>query len=144
MFGLKIINSKANDVLLERIAQLETENADVCLIIDELETELAKIEKQTLKTVDNEKLLKIECNRLNKLLAESNGKNSVTIIISDDLSTITPIIRHRADVFETIFQNGYLNDSQNSKEATELAMLTIANDGLTQLLSEFVEPFKED
>jgi hypothetical protein len=64
--------------------------------------------------------------------------NYVKILFSNDLQQISPFIGFRADCFESLFQEGMLKDGQeNNSHAIQLALLSLANDGLSQLLEAF-------
>jgi predicted RNase H-like nuclease (RuvC/YqgF family) len=85
-----------------------------------------------------------EAEHLSEIIQKERSQNSVTLTIGDDLTTVTPVVRSKPNAFETLFQNGYLNDAQNSQHAIELSLMLIANEALTQLLEQFESPVRGD
>lgn len=87
---------------------------------------------------------KAEIDRLNALLNNAES-NYVKLMISPDMRQITPVIGTRSDAFENLFQDGMLDDSQSDNAmAVQLAMLSVALDGLQQLLESFEPQLTED
>lgn len=77
-------------------------------------------------------------------LSSNSSENYVKISFSNDLFRVVPVIGHRDDAFEALFQEGLLKDGDNNPHAIQLALLTLASDALVQLLQAFEEPLSED
>lgn len=70
----------------------------------------------------------------------SEESNYVKLVFSNDLQKITPFIGFRPDCFESLFQEGFLKDGQeDNPHAIQLALMSMANDGLAQILEAFEE-----
>ncbi|WGH49521.1 hypothetical protein [Alishewanella phage vB_AspM_Slicko01] len=144
MFGLTTINksklAKMHEELEVSISICDRFSKDNQKCIEKLHN----TEKELDEVLAELNQLKHDHAELKKITKEQNISNSVSIVMDDTMTKFTPVIRHKPNVFEVLFQSGYLNDSQNNKEAIELALLTISSEVLTQLLDEFVEPFREE
>lgn len=144
MFGYTLIKkselNKTQTLLEENIL----ENGRLNRELSEAEFKLKKLEEQRRLLEEELESKKIECQMLDETIRKEKSSNSVTLTISDDLVSITPIVRTKQNSFELLFQNGYLNDSQNSQHAIELAFMLIANEALTQLLEQFESPVRGD
>ena len=71
--------------------------------------------------------------------------NSVELVIADDLTKVTPIVKFRRDVFEKMVELGYLSDKDEGSDiAIQLALMTIAHEALDQIIESFSQPVEED
>lgn len=119
-------------------AQFQKKVDDIVEIAQELSTELAEKD-------DTIKELEAELENLRKNAVITEGKSSVTVELSDDLNSITPIIRYNEKAPESLFQQGLIDDSQTENQfAIQLALLTLAHDGLLQLLESFEEKTEDE
>lgn len=104
----------------------------------ELQVEVA--EQECSRAADEIRELKKQI----ETLSSKSDDNYVKIQFSNDLFKVIPIIGYREDVFESLFQEGLLDDGDNNQHAIQLALLTMASDALQQLLQAFEEPLVED
>jgi len=132
----KIVKSKTLRDYDELVLALSNNNTKLSDMNDELHSKLFESDKRIVDLLE-------EINKLKRLTAESKTENSVTLVMDDNLQKITPLIRYKSNVFDTLFQNGYLNDTQNSNVAIELALITVAADGLNQLIDSFAPNISE-
>lgn len=87
--------------------------------------------------------LQEEVERLNGLLTNSEH-NEVTLRMSDDLLTMTPIVRWKPHLGEKLYEIGYLRDTDGeSPMAIQLALMSVGYEALTQLVESFEQPVKE-
>lgn len=127
----KLVSRKRFDELLmsEFVAE------DRGRYIEELLSSVADLEDKIAQANDELLQLKTKYEKY-----ENSTENSVTLKISQDMETITPIITHRDDAFESLFQIGMLSDAQSGNQfAIQLALMTVASEGLTQILDSFEE-----
>lgn len=73
-----------------------------------------------------------------------SDSNEVTLRIADDMTTITPIVRWKDNTPEKLIEIGALNDSQNSKTSTQVALMAIAHEALTDIMDSFLEPVGDE
>lgn len=70
--------------------------------------------------------------------------NVVELEIANDLTTVTPTVRFRRDVFEKMVELGYLSDKdQNNDMAIQVALMTITHEALQQIIDSFSEPVED-
>lgn len=79
-----------------------------------------------------------------EVLEGDNDKNSVEIRIDDSITTGTPIVRYKQAVVDKLVEEGYLRDGNTDQFAIQLALLTISQEILTQLVESFAEPVSSD
>jgi len=117
--------------LLERIAENKKEfEAKMSELLNEREELTSRMED-----------LRTKINALDAPMDE----NCVKVFISNDLQTIKPVISYRDDVFESLFQEGFLDDTQQGNEfSVQLALITIAAEGLGQIVESFEEPVSKE
>lgn len=73
-----------------------------------------------------------------KEMTISSDQNYVKLNISENLQQITPVIGVRPDCFEYLFQEGLVDDTKVGNQfAVQLALMSIAAEGLNQLLESF-------
>lgn len=75
-----------------------------------------------------------------------SDQNSVTLQVNDDLTSVTPYVRVKEEVFEKMVELHYLNDAVNPETkamAMQLALLTIANESLDQIIESFTSPVEK-
>jgi hypothetical protein len=129
----RFISTKRYKELLE----LEQKIGELEASLDATRGELASCSMLTeslIQTIDELRKEK-EAETQNLVFEDSNY---VKILFSNDLQQISPFIGFRADCFESLFQEGMLKDGQeNNSHAIQLALLSLANDGLSQLLEAF-------
>ena len=78
------------------------------------------------------------------VLEGDTDKNSVEIRIDDNITTGTPIVRYKQTVVDKLVEEGYLRDGNTDQFAIQLALLTISQEILTQLVESFAEPVSSD
>ena len=82
--------------------------------------------------------LRIEHQKLLDLTTKAETENSVTIVIDDTFSKITPLFRWKNNCPENMFQAGYIQDKDiGNSIAIQLALATVAYEGLETLLDNF-------
>lgn len=79
-----------------------------------------------------------------EVLEGDTDKNSVEIRIDDNITTGTPIVRYKQTVVDKLVEEGYLRDGNTDQFAIQLALLTISQEILTQLVESFAEPVSSD
>ncbi len=119
---------------------------------------LEKVEKFWNESISREKEKSLEVANLKKVLEEKENKikeledkladtnsdtNSVLIKISDDLTSIVPIVRYNPEILEKLLEMGYIRETGDAKHdgfAIQIALIDIAKDGLIQIIDAFSEP----
>lgn len=113
--------------------------------IEMLKYELAG-KSQIIKTLreDNERSFDT-INSLNEKLEKfESSTNEVVTKISTDLTQVTPIVRYNPEIVEKLIELGYVNDATaQDKFAIQLALITVAQEALTQLVESFSEELEE-
>jgi len=111
------------------------------------ENELESRIRESILLEQKNKELEEQLEQANAKLEEVNSafaeENSVTLIIDDTLTHVTPYVKVREDVFDKMVELHYLNDAVNPETkgmSMQLALLTIASDGLDQILDAFSSP----
>src|SRR5690554_3941000 len=70
--------------------------------------------------------------------------NSVELAIANDLTTVTPTIKFRRDVFEKMVELGYLSDKdEGNAMAIQVALMTVSFEALQQIIEAFSEPVED-
>ena len=82
-------------------------------------------------------------NQIN-VLQEDADKNSVEIRIDDTITTGTPIVRYKQTVIDKLVEEGYLREGNTDQFAIQLALITISQEILTQLVESFTEAVASD
>lgn len=133
---LYALEEEATD-LSTRCGQLDRNNEYLNRQVEELEAHLEDAQRAIqLIRDENQKLLDYSV---------QSDTNEVIIRISEDLTSITPIVRWRGeDASEKLIELGMLKDANNTKTATQVALMTIALDGLEQIIEEFQPTVQED
>lgn len=68
----------------------------------------------------------------------TDEKNSVSLIIHEDLTKITPIIRYREDVIDKLIELGHISEAQREdKYAIQIALAIISEEALSQMIELF-------
>lgn len=125
-----------------------TELREEIIRLKDANTQLAS-EKEQLngRNIDLQDKLDYEQERYEELLAlstETSDKCKVTFEIDDNLTKITPVIKWKDSIVEKMIEAGYLKDANVSKTAVQLGLMAIASEALEQILTDFVEPMRED
>ncbi len=151
MFGLKLIKEAHLKEIENKLSDLNQKLAETTAQKDRLQMFNSDHQERVSEMAEKIKELSIELEKKQSKIAEllatidkEKTNNSVTLTISDDLSSITPIIRTKQNAFEILFQNGYLSDAQNSQHAIELSFMLIANEALSQLIEQFEPQVRVD
>lgn len=151
MFGLKLIKEAHLKEIENKLSDLNQKLAETTANKDRLQMLNSDHQERVSEMSERIKELSTELEKKQSKIAEllatidkEKTNNSVTLTISDDLSSITPIIRTKQNAFEILFQNGYLSDAQNSQHAIELSFMLIANEALSQLIEQFEPQVRVD
>lgn len=122
----------------EKILNFEEEICRLSYIVKE-QRDLISLQKTKIDEKSAElDALKIEHQKLLDLSTKSEKENSVTIILNDDFTKITPLFRWKSDCPEKLFQAGYIQDKDiDNPIAIQLSMATVAFEGLETLLDNF-------
>lgn len=65
-------------------------------------------------------------------------KNQVSFQINDLLTEVTPTVKWREEVVDSLVQSGFLNiRDENNKYAIQLALMTVAYDALSSIIDQF-------
>lgn len=89
---------------------------------------------------ENERLVE----EVEKLKSAEADTNSVTLSISDDLTSIIPLVRYKPDLQEKLIQAHYLSDGNVTSHAIQLALMLISHEGLEQILEQFGHPMSKE
>lgn len=121
----------------ERCIELVENNKKLNMKMEELQDHLSKSQRDVQD-------IKEENDRLMELTSNSD-KNEVVLRISEDLTLITPVVRWRGDeTSEKLIELGMLKDSNNTKMATQVALMAVALEGLEQIIEEFQPSIQEE
>lgn len=134
---------KQNDEKDELIKTLQEANEQLCAL-REANAHVAQTRENEVQALNEEvSMIRSHCEELEEKLRNStisDDENTVTLVISDDMVTIKPIIRYNEDAPENLMQSGLLSDARSSSEfAVQLALMTIAHDSLAQIIESFEE-----
>lgn len=139
----KIIKSKEYERLLR--AKLDADYYKEEVDMYRKRSENASVKNFELAHSLNKKIkeLEEEVERLNNLSVKSNH-NEVTIQLSDDLITITPVVRWKDSTEQKLIEIGALPDGENTPYAIQIALMTMAYEGIQQIVESFYPPVSED
>lgn len=143
---IRIVKKSTLDELRERLEQAEI---DLCKRKEMYNTVTDNYDflhgdyKEVLKQLeDAQKLVEEKQAVIDKM---NSDKNRVTLVIGDDMTSITPFVASTDDVFEKLFQIGMVDDTQQgNRPAMELALMMIAHESLEQIITQFAAPVKDD
>nr|MDA3807835.1 hypothetical protein [Thiomicrorhabdus sp.] len=83
--------------------------------------------------------------KLQKFTEVHDNETSVKIILDDTLEKATPIIKYNANITDKLIESGYLSHNDADKFAVQIALLTITEEVVGQLVSSFTaEPAEID
>lgn len=108
------------DLLQEQNEESNEQIEELLCKVEELEQEKEELRKQSL--IDD--------------------KNQVTLTISDDLQTITPVIKFKETANDILLKNGYATGTSDMQ--TQIGLMIVADEALNQIVSSFTEDIKED
>lgn len=150
---------KTKKLLLDRVEKLGSELAEMTTHRDALLAELTESQEKS-RTLHSEldvarislkeakeSLIAVreELEALKSKMVLSENSNSVLVEISDDMSTIKPIVRYNEQAGEAMFKAGLLNDVQiENPFAIQLALITVTHDGLLQIIESFEEKIEDE
>jgi hypothetical protein len=70
-------------------------------------------------------------------------ENSVTITFDDTLQKATPILKYKPDITDKMVEMNIITSANTDKYSVELALLTMTEEVVSQILDSFGETFKE-
>ncbi|MBG24004.1 MAG: hypothetical protein CMF22_11180 [Idiomarinaceae bacterium] len=116
-----------NERLREEIEALTVQYDGLKEVFDEL-------------TATSQKAIEEQAEAEKKLETLTQAENKIQLTVSDDLETITPFTSVKPEMWDTLLEAGMVSESVsgNSRRfAMQLALLTIASEGLSQLIEQF-------
>lgn len=124
--GIKLTRcQKELDAAYEEIKNSDTVNEELRDTIRKLEDSIAVMQKAQEEAVVSD-------------------TNSVELAIANDLTTVTPTIKFRRDVFEKMVELGYLSDKdEGNAMAIQIALMTVSFEALQQIIEAFSEPVED-
>lgn len=140
---IKIITSQYHNELLSTTKDLTNQIKELVehrdqefevlgSIINNHKAECSRLEEEL-------KAAKDQVSQLQKAYASAD-ENSVTLRVSDDLTKVVPIVRFKPSTFDKFAELGYLKDEQEGNTfAAQLALLTVVQEALGQILESFTE-----
>lgn len=133
---IKIITSQYHNELLstnkELTDQIKELNEQINWELDGYRAERTRLEEEL-------KAAKDQVSQLQKAYSSAD-ENSVTLRVSDDLTKVVPIVRFKPSTFDKFAELGYLKDEQEGNTfAAQLALLTVVQEALGQILESFTE-----
>jgi len=133
---IKLLKTKTYNQFKERITQLEKE------LEEEKQSHTALSDAYENQSVDL-KLIKEQYDSLLNKLNDSD-ENSVKFVISKDLTQVTPVVRVNTESHEKMIEMGYIKDGdENHKFATQLALITIVDEAVDQIIESFSAPIEK-
>jgi len=122
------------------LASKEKELVEQMGALSEAEARLKRAEKDLTECY---RIMGDMKNQIN-VLQEDADKNSVEIRIDDTITTGTPIVRYKQTVIDKLVEEGYLREGNTDQFAIQLALITISQEILTQLVESFTEAVASD
>ena len=77
-----------------------------------------------------------------ELLMKTEDRNQVTILISDDMTNIEPVIKFKETANDYLMKIDYVNGT--SDHETQIGLMLVAQEGLTQIVESFTERLRDD
>jgi predicted nuclease with TOPRIM domain len=116
---LKILKKETYNKLIE-------ENENLVKQLEEVSEKLNEIDK-TLTSIQ-----------------EANEReNSVTITFDDSLQKATPVLKYKPNITDKMVEMNIITSANTDKYSVELALLTMTEEVVSQILDSFGETFKE-
>lgn len=125
------------ELLDQECTELLEKNVEANEKIEELMTAVESIRSDMLAAI--KKSEELESN-----LLKDQESTSITLRISDDLSSITPVTKVKSSTVNKLVEHGYLPFNKRDNEfAINLAALLVANEGMEQLVFTFEEALRD-
>lgn len=142
--------NREHEAIHKSLSLFQQENSTLTDEVETLKSREEKLRKQLSESLSLQADAEAECQRqreradyLEKLSVESES-NEIILRISDDLESMTPVIRWKAGIGDKLYELGYLRDVDNaSNMAIQLALMSIGFEALTQLVEAFEQPLVE-
>ena len=104
-------------------------------------SEESKKQEETINSLSTQ--LEELSDKLNKIEEANQKENSVTISFDDTLEKASPILKYKSDIADKLIELKLLDINATDKYSIELAMMSMAEEVLNQILDSFAEPFEE-
>lgn len=112
--------------------------------IKEQETMLLDQGNRLIALTDSLEAANAEIERLNKLSTEAEA-NEVLLRLSDDMTSMTPVVRWKEGIEERLYEMGFLRDIDTANSMTiQLTLMTVAYEALSQLIESFEQNVEAD
>ena len=134
-------------VTKKTIDNLRHELNEICTEQQRIEEENTRYRQQVVDLYNKVSHLEATREELEKQLGVFSDENSVHLTISDDLETVTPLIKVKEEMKEKMLQMGYLDDATSPDStpfAMQLVLMNVAYEALDQIISAFAESVKDD
>lgn len=101
------------------------------------EKELEEVKKRLkTKEKENETLA-------SQLFEREESETAITLTVSDDLNTVTPITRYNPQIIRKLVETQYLPSNKVDDEfAIHLAVMLICEEAITEIISAFEQEFQ--
>lgn len=150
ILGYHIISKKEFEAMESQLRQHMA-------VADTAEKRLVSRDQELEKLMGDNDALQLELEKAKQLLAEKDeqlasyqvtldnlkGDNKVSLIISDDMQTVTPKVTFNDALMDYMTENGLVNFA-NTQQATEMSVQLLMMDTAHEALGEIVEKFIED
>lgn len=133
-----------NDSLMKAVERLKTERNAAEEEVGRLKAE-QKVDRELLDDLEdiNEKLT-AQVSEYEAGVQSNAEKTTATLYISDDLETVTPITKVRAETVNKMVEKGYLPWNKRDDDfAINLAAMLISSEALEQIVFSFESALNE-
>jgi len=80
-----------------------------------------------------------------EIIQGQRTKNQVSFQINDLLTEVTPTVKWREEVVDSLVQSGFLNiRDENNKYAIQLALMTVTYDALSSIIDQFSQEVDDE
>jgi translation initiation factor 2B subunit (eIF-2B alpha/beta/delta family) len=118
----------------------------------ELLTKKLRESRESLKNAhDTNETLQAEIKSLKNTISVMDERNKVLsentfvkMLLDDTLTKATPVVKYNPAIVEKLIELGYINDAMSEdKFAIQIALLTISNEAISQIIESFEQEFDD-
>lgn len=135
-----MFNRKKKEIeRLEKLLEFfQEENLSDSNRISELQHTIDDMQQELMKKNDELERLRLSVEEYEKETTSSTS-NQLQFIISDDLETVTPIIKYKTGVEEKLIEKRILNDGSVSPYAIQIGLAIVVKDALDYIVESASE-----